>query len=298
MEAFGFVETRGFIGTAEATDAMNKAAQVEFVRQEQIGGGFVTTLCRGEVGAVKAAVEAGVVAAKRVGVLHASHVIPRLHDEVEALMIHYKNPAETIQPYMALGLVEAVGFTPAVEAADAGVKAANVHLVDYVLVGSGYTTVVFRGEVAAVRSAVAAGSMRAEKIGKVVAHHVIPSPHPLMQEVLPLGLPKGKPSEIPADLDQSLGFMEFKGYIGLVEATDVALKAAHVVPVGWQKVGSGMVTILVQGDVAAVKSAVDAGAAAGGRVGELISVDVIPRPHDALNALKQSPKKKQVGRET
>ena len=90
MQAYGFVETRGFTGTAEATDAMNKAAQVEFVRQEQIGGGYATTICAGEVGAVKAAVEAGVMAAERVGVLHASHVVPRLHDEVVDVVIQWR----------------------------------------------------------------------------------------------------------------------------------------------------------------------------------------------------------------
>lgn len=294
MQAYGFVETRGFTGTAEATDAMNKAAQVEFVRQEQIGGGYATTICMGEVGAVKAAVEAGVVAAKRVGVLHASNVIARLHDEVVDVVIRWKSPKEEIQPQLALGLLEAAGFTPMVEAADAGVKAANVQLANYVLVGGGYATVIFRGEVAAVRSAVAAGAAQSGKVGKVVSQHVIPSPHPLMQQILPLGIApkKGKSVEVPADLERALGFIEFKGYAGLVEATDAGVKAAHVVPVGWQKVGAGLVTILLQGDVAAVKSAVDAGSTAGARVGELVSTNVIPRPHDALESLKSQPKKK------
>jgi|GEM_PF-110034 len=294
MQAYGFVETRGFTGMAEATDAMNKAAQVDFVRQEQIGGGYATTICMGEVGAVKAAVEAGATAAKRVGELHASNVIPRLHDEVVEVVIRWKSPPEEIQPQLALGLVEAAGFTPMVEAADAGVKAANVQLADYVLVGGGMATVVFRGEVAAVRSAVAAGAAQSAKVGKVVSQHVIPSPHPLMQQVLPLGIApkKGKAVEVPEGLERSLGFIEFKGFTGLVEATDAGVKAAHVVPVGWQKVGSGLVTILLQGDVAAVKSAVDAGSNAGARVGELVSTNVIPRPHEALEALRQLPKKK------
>jgi len=292
MEAYGFVETRGFVGTAEATDAMNKAAAVTFVRQEQIGGSYVTTICRGEVGAVKASVTAGIEAAKRVGNLHASNVIPRLHDDVIQVVIERGKIKSAVQPYLALGMVETVGFSSMVEAADAGVKSADVHLVDYVKVGSGYCTAVFRGEVAAVRSAVSAASARAAKVGQVVSSHVIPAPHPYMQEVLPVGFAKGKGSEIPSDLEGALGFIEFKGFIGLVEATDAGVKAAHVIPVGWQKVGSGMVTILLQGDVAAVKSAVDAGSQSGGQVGQLVSTNVIPRPHDALEQLKKMPKKK------
>jgi carbon dioxide concentrating mechanism protein CcmO len=295
MDAYGFVETRGFIGVAEATDAMNKAAEVEYVRQEQIGGSYVTTICRGEVGAVKAAVAEGVIAAKKVGLLHTSHVIPRLHEDVVQVVLDRKPLDAEIQPHSALGMVETVGFPPMVEAADAGVKAADVILAGYVIVGSGYSTAIFRGEVAAVRSAVAAAKAEAAKVGKVVSSHVIPSPHPYMQQVLPVGLKDGKKSagiEIPKDMESSLGFMEFKGFIGLVEATDAGIKAAHTVPVGWQKVGSGMVTILLQGDVAAVKSAVDAGGSAGARVGELISTNVIARPHEALEDLKKAPKKK------
>ena len=295
MDAYGFIETRGFVGTAEATDAMNKAAEVEFVRQEQIGGSFTTTICRGEVGAVKAAIEAGVVAAKRVGVMHAAHVIPRIHEDVKQVVLEWGKPREEVRPQQALGMVESVGFVPMVEAADSGVKAADVTLVDYVIVGSGYTSAVFRGEVAAVRSAVSAAAARAEKVGKVVASHIIPSPHPFMQQVLPVGTPKADKkaqAELLKGLETSLGFMEFKGFIGLVEATDAAVKAAYSVPVGWQKVGSGYVTILLQGDVAAVKSAVEAGSQAGSKVGELIGTDVIPRPHEAMEALKKPPKKK------
>ena len=79
---------------------------------------------------------------------------------------------------------------------------------------------------------------------------------------------------------QAIGMIETKGLIGAVEALDVALKAANVSFVRQDKVGSGMVAITVEGDVAAVKAAVDAGADAARRVGEVISVHVIPRPVD------------------
>jgi len=84
---------------------------------------------------------------------------------------------------------------------------------------------------------------------------------------------------------QALGMIETKGLIGAVEALDAALKAADVKFVRQDKVGSGMVSISVEGDVAAVKAAVDAGAEAGRRVGEVISVHVIARPHEGVAKL-------------
>ena len=82
---------------------------------------------------------------------------------------------------------------------------------------------------------------------------------------------------------EALGMIETKGFVALVEATDAMIKAANVTFLGWDKVGSGMVTAFVTGDVAAVKAATDAGANAAGRVGEVVGVQVIPRPHDDLH---------------
>ena len=93
---------------------------------------------------------------------------------------------------------------------------------------------------------------------------------------------------------EALGMIETKGLVALIEAADAMLKAANVTLLGWQKIGSGLVTALVVGDVAAVKAAVDAGAAAAGRVGEVIGVQVIPRPHEDLNSVLPSAKRKQA----
>ncbi|HOW27965.1 MAG TPA: BMC domain-containing protein [Elusimicrobiota bacterium] len=82
-EALGLIETRGMVGMIEASDAMAKAAKVRLVGFEKIGSGLVTTMCRGEVGAVRSAVEAGAAAAQKVGELVAVHVIPRPHDDLE-----------------------------------------------------------------------------------------------------------------------------------------------------------------------------------------------------------------------
>jgi ethanolamine utilization protein EutM len=81
---------------------------------------------------------------------------------------------------------------------------------------------------------------------------------------------------------EALGMIETKGLVSLVEASDAMLKSANVTLLGWQKIGSGLVTAFVVGDVAAVKAAVDAGAAAASRVGEVVGVQVIPRPHEDL----------------
>ncbi len=85
-EALGMIETRGLVGAIEAADAMVKAANVTLIGKEQIGGGYVTVMVRGDVGAVKAAVDSGAVAAKEVGELISVHVIPRPHADLEKML--------------------------------------------------------------------------------------------------------------------------------------------------------------------------------------------------------------------
>ena len=87
MDALGMIETKGFVGLVEASDAMCKAANVELIKRIEIGGGYVTTLVRGDVGSVKAAVEAGAVAAGKVGELVSSHVIPAPHSGLTGVFL-------------------------------------------------------------------------------------------------------------------------------------------------------------------------------------------------------------------
>jgi ethanolamine utilization protein EutM len=97
---------------------------------------------------------------------------------------------------------------------------------------------------------------------------------------------------------EALGMIETKGLVCLIEAVDSMLKSANVQMIGWEKVGSGLVTAFVVGDVAAVKAAVDAGASAAGKIGEVVSVQVIPRPHEELGGvLPKSGKKAAAGGE-
>ncbi len=83
-------------------------------------------------------------------------------------------------------------------------------------------------------------------------------------------------------MGEALGMIETRGLVAMIEASDAMLKAANVQLVGWEKIGQGYVTAMVRGDLAAVRTATDAGAAAARRVGELIAVHVIPRPHPSL----------------
>ena len=82
---------------------------------------------------------------------------------------------------------------------------------------------------------------------------------------------------------EALGMIECRGLVAMIEAADAAVKAANVTLVGWEKIDAGLVTAIVRGEVAAVKAAVDAGAAAGRRVGEVVSTHVIPRPHSNID---------------
>jgi ethanolamine utilization protein EutM len=89
---------------------------------------------------------------------------------------------------------------------------------------------------------------------------------------------------------KALGMLETKGLVCLIEGVDAMLKSANVQMVGWEKVGSGLVTAFVVGDVAAVKAAVDAGAGAASKIGEVVSVQVIPRPHEDIASVLPKPK--------
>lgn len=84
---------------------------------------------------------------------------------------------------------------------------------------------------------------------------------------------------------EALGMVETKGLVGAIEAADAMVKAANVTLMGYQKIGSGLITVMVRGDVGAVKAATDAGAAAAEKVGEVLSIHVIPRPHAEVEVI-------------
>ena len=193
MKALGFIETNGLVGNIEATDAMLKAAEVEFIGSATIGAGLTTVIVTGEVGAVKSAVEAGEAAASRVGELFCSNVIARPQADIEKIL-PAKGPAvgkagapagEQVALVSALGMIETNGLTANIEAADAMLKAADVTLVGQERIGAGLVTVFVQGDVGAVKAAVEAGNNAAARIGQIVSVHVIPRPHTSVSEVMP-----------------------------------------------------------------------------------------------------------------
>ena len=181
----------------------------------------------------------------------------------------------------AIGMVETVGLVGVVEAGDAMAKAASVQLLGWDRVGSGLVTVFCSGDVAAVKSAVDAGSTAAAKVGEVHSVHVIPRPHSELTTVVP---ERGDSGDSDGRV-RALGLIETKGSIGVIEAADAMSKAADVEVVKLQDIGGGYITVMVSGDVGSVQAAVSAGAESAERVGELVSQHVIPRPHDDLIAL-------------
>lgn len=189
MKALGFIETKGLVGNIDATDAMLKAADVEFIGSDTIGAGLTTVIVTGEVGAVKAATEA----ASRVGELFCVNVIARPHADLARIM-PAKGPAtgksglpagEQVPLDAALGMIETNGLTASIEAADAMLKSADVSLVGQEKIGAGLVTVFVQGDVGAVKAAVEAGQTAASRIGEVVSALVIPRPHASVSECMP-----------------------------------------------------------------------------------------------------------------
>lgn len=173
-EALGMVETVGLTGAIEASDAMSKAAKVTLSGWDRVGSGLVTVFCRGDVAAVKSAVDAGAQAASKVGEVHSVHVIARPHADLGVVVP--TNGGVEGSRVGALGMVETRGATGMVEASDAMEKAAEVEVVRVVEIGGGFATVLVTGDVGSVNSAVSAGSEAAQRVGELVARHVIPRP--------------------------------------------------------------------------------------------------------------------------
>ena len=195
MKAIGFIETKGLVGNIEATDAMLKAASVEFLGSVALGAGLVAVVVTGEVASVKASVEAGAEAASRVGELVSTNVIARPHNDIIKIMPP-KGPAaggslgedavkEDAPLNSALGMIETYGYTANIQAADAMLKAAEVTLVGQERIGAGLVTVFVQGDVGAEKAAVEAGLESGSRTGEVVSSHVIPRPHTGVKECMP-----------------------------------------------------------------------------------------------------------------
>jgi microcompartment protein CcmL/EutN len=206
----------------------------------------------------------------------------------------------------ALGILEVTGFTPAMAALDAMEKAAGVRLVQAESNDWLGMVLKIRGDVSAVASAIEAGKETAQRMnGKPVAT-VLPRPDdrawkalesplessPLLQQPTvknpnyeALGAITAQERNVADTPSFALGFIETQGFTAVFEAIDSACKAANVEVLGKEKLGGGYITVIVKGDVAAVKAAVEAGTAKVGALGKLIAGHVIARPSAAVLAL-------------
>lgn len=179
-EALGLVETLGMVPAIYGADAMLKAADVQLISYENVGSTLVTIMVKGDVAAVKSSVDAGAAAASSVGKLTASNVMPRPIRAVgDIVSVHAVSDGPAPRRLQSLGMIETFGIVYVLEAADAMVKAANVELIGYENVASGYISVLVQGDVAACQSAVAAGVQAVADLGaNVYSSAVIPTPHP------------------------------------------------------------------------------------------------------------------------
>ena len=201
----------------------------------------------------------------------------------------------------ALGLVEIGFLTITALVADQMLKAADLHLLGIETTGNEQLQIRITGTLADVTAALAMAEARAEALGSKATTRTIASPDPSLGSLLHFPnsentLYGGRDQFLPTDFplaknqamngnEQALGILETQGLTALLQATDVMLKTADVTLVGKEKIGAAYITIMIRGDVAAVKAAVDAGAAAVDGLGKLIAAHVIARPHRDLLAL-------------
>jgi len=196
----------------------------------------------------------------------------------------------------AVGLVEVLGLPPAVVVADAMVKAAQVRLISLEVNTLGAMMVKVEGETGAVRAAYEAGVAMAESLGAKVGASLVPHYAEGARGIMIDRCPSVSkllssrnqliPAEAAASSDgEALGFVETRGYLGSVVALDAMSKAAEVRLVAKEKIGQTRSAMLIRGDVAAVRAAVDAGRAAAEAVSTVFSAHVIPRPDAVIMAL-------------
>jgi carbon dioxide concentrating mechanism protein CcmO len=206
----------------------------------------------------------------------------------------------------ALGILEIGGWSASIAALDAAEKAGQIELVQIELNDFLGAVLKFTGSVADVRAAVSAGEEIASQMHASVVSDVIPAPsdaacpgviapreyNPLIeQDVVHFPNQSSKERNVSEQAPFAIGMIETQGFTAVIEAIDTAAKAASVEVIGKEKLGGGFVTVLIKGDVAAVKAAVDAGKAKVEGLGKLIAAHVIPRPSSAILSLLPAPMK-------
>lgn len=186
----------------------------------------------------------------------------------------------------ALGLIETLGMVPAIAGTDTMLKTADVELISYENIGSTLVAVMVKGDVAAVEASVAAGATAAAEIGQLTAKNVMPRPIRGVGDIVSVhGVEEGQADES-GERPRAMGLIETFGIVFVLEAADAMMKTADVELIGYENVASGYISVLVQGDVAACKAAVEAGVKAVEAMdAEVYSSLVIPTPHPDLEKI-------------
>ncbi len=192
----------------------------------------------------------------------------------------------------ALGLVCTRSFPAVVGTADMMLKSSGVTLVGYEKTGSGYCTAVVRGGYADVKLAVETGIQTAKQFDQYVSSMMLPRPLPNLEVVLPISDQFAGYLERAGDFDTrgAIGLIETKGFPAMVGAADAAMKCANVELITYETTGSGLCTAVLQGPIADITMAVEAGMQEAERIGDLHAIMVIPRPLDDLMKVMPKPK--------
>lgn len=183
------------------------------------------------------------------------------------------------------GLIETRGFLPLVVAADAMLKAANINLIRYERVMAELVAICVVGDISAVRIAVESGIASAQNYGEVVTSAVLSNPAPAVAQVLYSGQISLDKETISFTRQSAIGILEARGFVCAIVALDSMLKAANVSLCGFENTGAGTVSPIITGDLSAVRYAVEAGAQAAGRIGQVIASQVLARPQVTKEAV-------------
>lgn len=186
---------------------------------------------------------------------------------------------ESQSAHESLGVIEAQGLLPVISAADAMTKAADVELLNYERVGGGKIALWIGGTLSAVRVAVEASREAPGAGGLILGTAVFARPDPATASLVE-GLGKGPKIEArPRNGGSSaLGVLETRGYVALATGIEAMVKSADISLIGYERVGGGILTALIAGEIAAVETATAAGSEAAGRAGEVLGVNIIARP--------------------
>lgn len=278
--AIGCIEVDGYVPFLQGADAMLKAAPVQVMKVDSPGVALMSLYVLGDVGAARAAVDAGVSAAG--GPSRALPTVIANPNPGLAAALALPEPGEVGPPAfpgLALGAIQVEGVVAAVEATDAMVKAANVVPVKFQWIGLVQHVVCIVGEIGAVRVAVDAGAAAAQRVSPVVSC-ALANPHPDLLPHLGLIAPSAG-GDGAARGRFALGILEARGLAASSEGSDAMLKSARVTPVRYLRCGLTWLATLVVGEVGAVTAALNAGSAAAGRVSEVRSC-IVASPNPAV----------------